>query len=86
MEATTEGTMEATTEGAVEDKFKDQRTQLLIQYCKEPRTSQEIMKYLNLKNKEYFRKEILKPLIENNIIMLTIPDKPRSPKQKYYSK
>lgn len=81
-----EATMEATTEVTMEDKFKDQRTQLLIQYCKEPKTSQEIMKYLKLNNKEYFRKEILKPLIESNIIMLTIPDKPRSPKQRYYSK
>jgi len=79
---TTEVTMEATTEA----KLKDSRTQLLIQYCKQPRTSQEIMDYLKLRNKEYFRKEILKPLIESSIIMLTVPDKPRSPKQKYYSK
>ena len=75
-----------TTEATTEAKLKDKRTQILVQYCKEPRTSQEIMNYLKLKNKEYFRKVILKPLIENNIIMLTIPDKPRSPKQKYYFK
>jgi len=71
-----------TTEATV----KDSKTQLLIQYCREPRTSQEIINYLKLSNKEYFRKEILRPLIESNIIMLTIPDKPTSPKQKYYSK
>ncbi len=46
----------------------------------------EVMDYLNLKNREYFRKEILTPLIEKNIVMLTIPDKPRSPKQRYISK
>lgn len=76
----------AAAEAATEAKLKDERTELIIQYCKEPRTSQEIMNYLKLKNKEYFRKEILKPLINNNIIMLAIPDKPKSPKQKYYSK
>lgn len=81
-EATTEVTMEATTE----EKLKDTRTQLLLQYCKEPRTSQEIMCFLKLKNKEHFRKQVLKPLIEGNKIFLTIPDMPRSPKQKYYSK
>jgi ATP-dependent DNA helicase RecG len=83
---TTEVTMEATMEATTEAKIEDLRMQLLRQYCKEPRTSQEIMEHLKLRNKEYFRKEILKPLIESNIVMLTIPDKPRSPKQKYYIK
>jgi ATP-dependent DNA helicase RecG len=82
----TGATTEVTTEVTTEDKLKDARVQLLLQYCKEPRTSQEIMDYLKLKDKEHFRKGILKPLIESKMLLLTIPDKPRSPKQKYYSK
>ena len=78
-------TTEVTTEVTTEDKLKEQRIGSLIIYCQEPRTSQEIMNYLKLKNKEHFRKTILKPLIEGGFIMLTIPDKPRSPKQRYYS-
>ena len=36
-------------------------------------------------NRDYFRKEILNPLIEQGLLQLTIPDKPKSPKQKYRS-
>ena len=58
----------------------------ILEFCIEPKTSQEIMEYLNLKNKEYFRKNILRKLIENGKIVLTIPEKPTSPSQKYRSK
>ena len=44
---------------------------------------QEIMHLLNMSHKTYFRKTILSPLLEKNILSLTIPDKPKSPKQKY---
>ena len=44
---------------------------------------QEIMHLLNMSHKTYFRKTILNPLLEKNILSLTIPDKPKSPKQKY---
>lgn len=58
----------------------------LIDFCKTPKTRQEMQEYINIKDREYFRENILNPLIKNNMIMLTIPSKPRSPKQKYYSK
>lgn len=40
---------------------------------------------MGLKDREYFRRKILNPLIDEGILKLTIPDKPRSPKQKYFS-
>ena len=42
-------------------------------------------KKLSVEVNEDFRKEILKPLIDKGLLKLTIPDKPTSPKQKYYS-
>ena len=39
---------------------------------------------MKLKNREYFRKNILNPLIKGGLLKLTIPQKPTSPKQKYY--
>jgi ATP-dependent DNA helicase RecG len=59
---------------------------IIVEFCEEPRTSTEIMEYLKLTHREHFRKHILKPLIENGVLHMTIPDKPRSPNQKYYSK
>jgi len=59
--------------------------QAIIDYCNVPRSSKEIMKYLNLKHREHFRSEILKPLIESKKLLMTVPEKPNSPKQKYYS-
>jgi len=40
------------------------------------------MKYAN---REHFRKNILNPLIQSGLLKLEFPDKPTSPKQRYYS-
>ncbi len=64
----------------------EDRVSLLLEYCKEPRTRDEMQKKLGLKDREYFRSTILKPLLEEGKLMLTIPDKPNSSKQKYVSK
>lgn len=58
----------------------------LLEYCSEPRTRAEMQTFCNIKSRDYFRTKILVPLIESGRIFLTIPDKPSSPKQKYYSK
>jgi len=55
----------------------------VLQFCIEPRSRNEIQSFLDLKNREYFRKEILNPLIKEGKLALTIPDKPKSPKQRY---
>jgi len=66
--------------------FQDkERIDLLLSYCKEPKSRKEMQTYLALEDRKYFRVEILNPLIENGKLKLTIPDKPRSSKQKYYS-
>lgn len=41
---------------------------------------------MGLNDREYFRLEILNPLIREGKLLLTFPEKPTSPKQKYYSK
>jgi putative transcriptional regulator len=44
----------------------------------------ELQEKLNLSDREYFRKNYLKPAIEEGLVALTIPDKPTSTNQKYY--
>lgn len=55
----------------------------LMNYLQQPRTRQELQEFCNYGSRDYFRTNVLKPLIEEGIIDLTIPDKPNSPKQKY---
>jgi predicted HTH transcriptional regulator len=57
--------------------------QVVCEFCNAPRNTHEIMLHLGLKHREHFRSEILKPLIEKGLLKLTIPDKPKSPNQKY---
>jgi len=64
----------------------EERVSLLLEYCKEPKTRMEMQAFLGIKDREYFRLTLLKPLVENGQLMLTIPDKPSSPKQKYVSR
>ena len=65
--------------------MQDDRLKAILNFCEEPRSREEIQKYRGIKNRDYFRKEILNPLIEQGLLKLTIPDKPKSPKQKYMS-
>ena len=62
------------------------RRRKIIEYCKIPRPSAEIMKHLGLKHREYFRSKVLQPMLTERILAQTMPDAPRSPKQKYYFK
>jgi ATP-dependent DNA helicase RecG len=43
----------------------------------------EIQKKLNLKHEDHFRKTYLLPSLQSGYIKMTIPDKPRSSKQRY---
>ena len=74
------------TEQATEQVTEQATEQAVISFCQEPRSTQEIMAYLNLKHREHFRSEILNPMIKKGLLSLTIPDKPKSPKQKYVVK
>ena len=46
-------------------------------------SSNELMQKLNLKAKEGFRRNYLRPAIDQNLIYMTIPDKPKSKNQRY---
>lgn len=55
----------------------------LLQFIKGEVSLLEMMSYFGLKNRSYFRKHILSPLIGNQLITPTQTDKPNNPKQKY---
>ena len=76
---TSQVTMQATMQA--DEEVKD-----LLEFCVIPRTRSEMQGFMVLVNRDYFRKNILNPLIKGGLLKLTMPDKPTSPKQKYYSK
>ena len=57
----------------------------LLQFSSVPRTREELQQFCNIKSREYFRKNILSPLVANGLLLRTIPDKPNSKNQKYIS-
>ncbi|MGH4121254.1 Fic family protein [Clostridium sp.] len=57
----------------------------LLEFCVIPRTRSEMQEFMRLSDRENFRKNILNPLIKVELMKLTMPDKPTSPKQRYYS-
>ena len=55
----------------------------LVSFCETPRTREEICTFLDLKSSPYVVKEYVLPLVESGNLRMTIPDKPRSSKQRY---
>jgi len=60
-----------------------QVTAQVLHFCREPRRASEIMEILKLKHWKTFQINYLNPLLEAEFIERTIPDKPRSSKQRY---
>lgn len=56
----------------------------IVEFCKTPRTLQEIADHLGVKDKYYMKKHHLNKLLGSTLKM-TDPDSPNSPTQKYYS-
>ncbi|MGM5484062.1 MAG: Fic family protein [Nanobdellota archaeon] len=69
----------------VSDQVSDQASDQvkILRFCKTEKSILEIMKLIGLKHRTYFRKNMLKPLLNKKLLELTIPDKPNSPNQKY---
>lgn len=57
----------------------------LLDFCREPRSRKEIVEFLGISSGQYALRRYLEPLVQANAILLTIPDSPRSPRQKYVS-
>ncbi|MEG0494542.1 MAG: ATP-binding protein [Clostridia bacterium] len=68
----------------VQAPYADEKS--LLAFCREPRSRQEIIRYLNIASAQYALKRYLNPLIEAGAIVLTLPDKPRSSNQRYQTK
>ena len=55
----------------------------IMDLCIEPKSLKEIIEYFGYKNARGFREKYINPLLKENKLRQTIPDKPRSRNQKY---
>jgi hypothetical protein len=68
---------------AVHQATQAERTAKILEFCKTPRYRSEMQAHVGIVNRDYFRKDILNPLIEKGLLEPTLRDKPNSPKQQY---
>lgn len=66
------------------DEMEEVDNRELILFCKTPRTRKEICDYLGLNSVTYAIQTRVMPLVEKGIIKMSIPEKPKSPKQLFY--
>ena len=58
---------------------------MLLEFCRTPRTREEMQHFMNLNNRGHFRVKVLNPLIKGGLLKMMLPNKPTSKNQKYYS-
>jgi len=59
---------------------------MILAFCAEPKSRKEIMEFVGLTNRDYFYNHYIVPLLNSEMLLRTIPDKPTSSKQKYVRK
>ena len=55
----------------------------ILEFCAEPRTRKELVDFLGLASAQYALKRYVDPLVKSGQLTLSIPEKPKSPKQTY---
>lgn len=67
-----------------QDSEQDLMTDI-IKFCSTPKSSNEIIGHFNFPNRSYFKRHFLDKMLQDGILKMTLPDKPSSRKQKYFS-
>ncbi len=63
----------------------ESKNKTLLDFCKEPKSRQEIAEFVGLSTVYYAMQNYVRPLLETGELKMTIPKHPRSKNQKYYS-
>jgi len=57
----------------------------IVEFCIKPKSSQEIIEKFKIPNRSFFKRHFLDKLLASGKLKMTIPKKPSSKNQKYYS-
>lgn len=77
-----------TEQGSTEPATQQQEQSIeekIVEFCRIPRTRQEIAELCRIKTVSYVSEHMIRPLVEAGKLKMTIPDKPKSKKQKFYA-
>lgn len=55
----------------------------VLHKCLEPRAIKELMEWAGRADRTKFRNQVIRPLLDANLVEMTIPDKPQSQNQRY---
>jgi ATP-dependent DNA helicase RecG len=75
--------VEVSTEDSTEVKLAPEKLNGLLEFCATERSRKEMQEFCGIKSDEYFRKNIITPMLTLGLIRMTVPDKPNSRNQKY---
>ena len=64
-----------TTQATTQDK--------ILKFCVEARSKAEIAEHCGYRSIKHFTDKFLKPMLASGQLLMTIPDKPTSPEQRY---
>ena len=59
------------------------KQRLLLGFCDVPRSMAELQHHVGAGSRGFFKENHLEPLLKHDLMVMTIPDKPRSPNQRY---
>jgi ATP-dependent DNA helicase RecG len=68
--------------GNAMDKENHTSEQSILEFCKTPRTRAELIEFTG-KSRVYTMDKLVNPLVTAGKLKLTLPDKPKSSKQRY---
>lgn len=57
----------------------------IITFCKQPHSTKEIIDYIKLRDRSFFRRHYLNSMIKTGQLKMTITDEAKSGNQKYYA-
>lgn len=80
-----ESALYAVSSGDIEEMSEDKGIQDLLEFCAQPRTKIEIAEYMGVKTLYYIMKKYVNPLLQSGKLAMTLPEKPQSKLQRYYT-
>lgn len=72
------------TQRVVEEHSWSSKQKIILDFCREPHTLEEIAMYLSVNDRYYLKRKHINPMLGKSLFM-TEPETPTSPNQKYYS-
>ena len=72
-----------TAHDAAQDTSVISKQNLLLEFCADPKSRDEMQAYIDVSSRSHFSKYYLKPLLSSGKLEMMFPDKPKSKNQKY---